>query len=255
MTQILQDIIKADPYHFADFTRDNYRHLLQLAQQSYAFRSYTNFNPQERFVLWRHDVDFSPHGARRLAKIEAEEGIVTTFFFHLHSEFYNLLEQEISDCVRYIIAMGHSIGLHFDTHYYKIQHVEELEQVLQFEKGLLEEIFKQEIRVFSFHNTTPFTMSCQQWQYAGMINTYAEYFQTQVGYCSDSNGYWRFRRLQDVLEMAEDERLQVLTHPAWWIPEPMSPRARVTRCIEGRAIRQHEWYDKLLAHLGRENVQ
>ena len=71
----------------------------------------------------------------------------------------------------------------------------------------------------------------------------------------ESNGFWRHRRLRDVLEAAEDERLHVLTHPVWWTPEPVSPRMRITRCIEGRAAKQHQWYDDLLAREGRENVR
>jgi hypothetical protein len=43
-----------------------------------------------------------------------------------------------------------------------------------------------------------------------------DYFRQEVGYCSDSNGYWRVRRLEDVLREAKDERLQVLTHAEWW---------------------------------------
>ena len=64
-----------------------------------------------------------------------------------------------------------------------------------------------------------------------------------------------FRRLRDVLEAAEDEKLQVLTHPGWWVSEPVSPRARIARCIEGRATKAALRYDRALAEMGRENVR
>jgi len=42
-----------------------------------------------------------------------------------------------------------------------------------------------------------------------------------------------------------DARLQVLTHPAWWQDEPMSPMARVNRCIDGRAEKTRRKYYQL----------
>ena len=36
-----------------------------------------------------------------------------------------------------------------------------------------------------------------------MINTYAKYFKENVEYCSDSNGYWRYKRLEDFLNLFE----------------------------------------------------
>lgn len=244
----------AERYHFANFTRANYRHLLRIAKDKYPFRTYTNFNPDERFILWRHDVDFSMHAARTLARINSEEGIVATYFLSLHSELYNLLEREITQCVRDIVSSGQEIGLHFSPDYYGITCREELDTWLRYEAGILENIFGQKIRVFSFHNPTASTMGFREWQYAGLINTCAEFFHMQVGYCSDSNGYWRVRRLADVLRDARDERLQVLTHPEWWQPAAMSPRQRVHRCIDGRADNAKRWYDQMLKDAQRENV-
>ncbi len=246
--------INAERYHFADFTRENYRDLLRIARQTYTFRTYTDFNREERFILWRHDVDCSMHAARKLAQIDADERIVATYFLSLHSELYNLLEREITECVRDILTAGQEIGLHFSADYYGITCREQLDRWLRYEAGILENIFGREIRVFSFHNPTPFAMGCREWQSAGLINTYAEFFQTQVGYCSDSNGYWRVRRLADVLREGRDERLQVLTHPEWWQHAAMSPRQRVHRCIDGRAENAKRWYDRMLREAERGNV-
>jgi hypothetical protein len=245
----------AEQYHVADFTRARYRELLRTAARSYTFRGYTDFSRDERFVLWRHDVDFSVHSARALARIEAEEGCRATYFLHPHSEYYNLLEREVTELVREIAGLGHDLGIHFDSHYHGITEESALDEALTRERALLEDVFGREVRVFSFHNTTPFTMACQQWSYAGLINTYAAYFQREVGYVSDSNGYWRFRRLADVLEEAREPRLQVLTHDAWWQEEAMPPRARVFRSVLGRARKVLGMYDAGFAPGGaRVNV-
>ena len=244
----------AERYHFADFTRENYLRLLRLARGTYTFRTFADFDRSERYVIWRHDVDFSMHAALKLAQIEADEGLRTTYFLHFHSEFYNLLERGVSDCVRAIAALGHTLGLHFDPHYYGVTTEPELERLLQREHRMAEELFEAPFPTFSFHIATPFTQACRQWSYAGMINANADYFQSEVGYCSDSNGYWRFRRLEDVLSTAADARLQVLTHPEMWQDEAMSPRQRVERCIRGRADSTLQRYDDLLRRSGRVNV-
>lgn len=255
MQQTSTGAAEAERYHYADFTRDNYRRLLRLAKERYRFRAYTEISAaDEPFVLWRHDVDMSVHSALRLARIEAEEGVSATYFMHLHSEFYNLLERSVADCVQGILSAGHRLGLHFDAAYYGDRAGREMEPLLAAERALLSDAFGAPVEVFSFHNPDAFTLSCQEWSYAGMVNTYARCFREEVGYCSDSNGYWRFRRLEDVLRAGEDARLQVLTHPEWWQDAPMPPRERIQRCIDGRALRTAEWYDGFLSRAGRQNV-
>lgn len=241
-------------YHFADFTLENFRRLVRLAKESYRFRWFTDFDPSERFILWRHDVDFSVHRAAKLAAVEADEGVKSTFFLHLHSEFYNLLEREIRQLVKELVASGHALGLHFDTHYYDVENREQLEEFLAREKRVIEDCFETEVRVFSFHIISAATERFGAMEYRGLINAYADYFRREVSYCSDSNGYWRHRRLEDVLQEATDPRLQVLTHPELWQDTVMSPKQRVHRCIAGRAEKTKRWYDDTLRMHGRENI-
>lgn len=244
----------AQRYHFADFTRANYRRLLRLAKARYSFAAYTDLDWQARFVLWRHDVDGSIHACEKMAQIESEEGVATTYFLLPHCQFYNLFERDIRNRVRNILKLGHAIGLHFETDFHDVADVTELEAALAMERRWLEDVFEVGIEVFSFHDPSTFALSCGAFRYAGMINCYAEPFRTSVGYCSDSNGYWRHRRLEDVLLGGADERLQVLTHPEWWQDEPMSPRRRLHYCIDGRAQRLKERYDVSLKRLARLNV-
>lgn len=231
----------AEKYYFSEFTQDGYRSLIRTAKERFRFSTYTDFNRDEKFVLWRHDLDYSVHKALEIAQIEKEEGIVSTYFIHLHSQFYNFFEEEIFGRLKQIKEMGHEIGIHFDTHFYNITSESELERHLAFEKKLLGDLFNTEIKVFSFHNTTPFIMQCRQWQYAGLINTYADYFQKNVTYCSDSNGTWMHRKLEDVMRDENTKSLQVLTHPEWWDKTVMSPKEKIWKCIDGRAKFEKEY--------------
>ena len=237
----------AERYHFADFTEDNYRHLLRLAREQYTFRRFNDLDRKERCVLWRHDIDFSPQRGARLAEIEAEERVQATYFVLLRSRYYNLFEKDVTDSVRRIIAHGHTLGLHFDGEYHGNPTGDQLTKLLAHERDVIRELFDHPIATFAFHNPSPENLRCQQWECAGMVNTYAAYFRDEMGYCSDSNGYWRHDRLEDILRAARHERLQVLTHPVWWTPEVTSQRERLERCLVGRASMCRQYYEQAIA--------
>jgi hypothetical protein len=243
--------------NFEEFTEEGYRKLVRLAKKSYRFIHFQDYRTEEKVVLWRHDIDLSPHRALSLAKIEAEEGVMATYLVNLHQEFYNALEREVRDIIRELLAMGHGLGLHFDPIFYDLALADDkgLTACLTLERDVMETIFQAPVKVFSLHNPdVDGSLIIDDDEIAGMINAYAPYFKRHYGYCSDSNGYWRFRPLHEVLQEAKDERLQVLTHAGWWTPTAMSPRERITRCIEGRAKKQHRAYDAALKSFGRENI-
>lgn len=246
----------AAKYRYDDFTEGHYAQLLALAKQQYEFEPYGTANPKPH-VLWRHDVDFSPHRALRLAQIEAASGVRSTYFFLLHCEFYNLLENSVRDVVREILGLGHGLGLHFDLSFYGLTcSRDECESALMFERDVLQRVFSVPVPAFSFHNPdTGNALSFTDDVLAGMVNTYGRTLRESYRYVSDSNGYWRFVRLADVLQEPPGAPLHVLTHPEWWTPTAMSPRDRVSRCIDGRARRTHSFYDDLLDRYGRLNVR
>jgi len=245
-------------HHFEDFTETGYRELLKKAKDNWSFINYPEHRKPGNVCLWRHDIDFSVHRAYRLAQIEAEEDIKSTFFIHLHSQFYNPLESEVRDLILNIIDLGHDLGLHFDPAFYipRMGAKDDFIDFMKLEKQFLSRIFQTNIKAFSFHNpdTGPW-LDINQDNVAGMTNAYGKYIKKHYTYCTDSNGYWRFQRLRDVLEARRDEKIHVLTHPAWWVPDVLSPRQRISRCIDGRAASVNQYYDHLLEKYGRENVR
>jgi hypothetical protein len=235
---------------YAQFTEDGYRELVRLAKERYSFASFRDFRDAPAgSVLWRHDLDFSVHRALALARIEAEQGVRATYFLLLHSAFYNALEGEVTARVRKILAADHELGLHFDPRFYESR---DLDAALARERALLEELFDPEVRAFSLHNPDVAGWDDGRDEVAGMVNSYGTYLREHYGYASDSNGYWRFAPLHEVLASGEHDRLQVLTHPEWWVPEPMSPRDRVARAVDGRAARQKARYEEVMKAMGRQ---
>ena len=242
-------------YKFDDFTLTNYVKILRLAQSSdYKFCNYFNYKDTDNFILWRHDIEFSPEIALKMAIIEAELGIQTNYFINIHSEFYSVFEKDTFAELKKIIELEHFVGLHFDAHFYDLKNENELCQKLSFERDLLEKMFNITITAFAFHNTTPEILKWNNYKYADMINVYSLFFREEVDYCTDSTGIWRYERLEDNIKEKHPNGLQVLTHDGMWQDEAMSPRKRVFKCIDDRADKLKEYYDYLLKKYHQKNV-
>lgn len=241
-------------YFEEDFTEENYRKLVKLAHRKYRFLKFEEY--KQDGILWRHDIDFSVHRALRLAQIEREENASATYFVYLHSAFYNVFEKPVYDKLKKIQKMG-EIGLHFDMQFYDLSDkpVYYLEEKMYAEKVMLEDLLETRIKAVSFHNPTVGKgLDTNDEIIAGMVNAYCPYIKNNFGYCSDSNGYWRFKRLEDVLRNSEQQRLHVLTHPGWWQQDMALPRERVERAVYGRAKGVMAVYDEQLEFFGRKNI-
>lgn len=249
-------MIATDDYTstYNDFTEASYRELLEIAKLQYQFSTFTH-PPSAKHVLWRHDVDFSMHRALRLAELENEAGVKATYFLYPHSMFYNLMSRSIVELVHKIAALGHDIGLHFDPTFYEGLYDTPFETNIAMEKKFIIDFIKIEPIAISFHLFGVLEKSPPKDDLlCGMINAYGTAIFNHYGYVSDSNGIWRFRRLRDVLEKAEEDKLQVLTHPELWSPIALSPRKRIQRCIDGYAAAMGLDYDTILANSGRPNI-
>ena len=241
-------------YHLNDMTRSNYEQLLIHAKKNYQFCNYKNFRKYQKFILWRHDIDVSAKHARELAEIEAKHKVKATYYVLLHSELYNLLDKHDYGDIKKIIKLGHEIGLHFETGFYDVKSEKQLVKYLAAEKKFLEEIFGVKIYTFSFHNPDKHSLKFDKPSYAGMINTYSKFFRSRVNYCSDSNGYWRHKRIKQVLCNEKHERLQVLTHPIFWQKKAGFPKNKIWNWTFEEADRKLISYDKLLKKCGRKNI-
>ena len=228
-----------EKYKFEDFTLENYKRLVEMAvDKGFTFILHRDkYVEERRDMIWRHDVEFEPDIALKMAEIEAEIGVRTTYFFQVHSGYYNLFDSHYRSVFHAIREMGHHVGLHFDSHYWGITSEGELDKYITIDRLFLEENMGVEIDTFSFHNTTPFTQSCLDYRYGGLINVYSSYFKERYNYCSDSLGYWRFDRLEDVLNDEGVRHLQVLTHDGNWSDEVLSPRKRLSKVMHGHAER------------------
>ncbi|RYE28847.1 MAG: hypothetical protein EOP23_22640 [Hyphomicrobiales bacterium] len=241
---------------FAEFTEAGFRLLLQkLKAGGYRFARYGE-NVDDLHVIWRHDVDYSMHRAAKLAAIEAEESVTAIYFVNPRCAFYNLLEPVITRLTARIQDLGHEIGLHFDAAAYGAKNwtLPELEGALARERAILELILDKPIRSVSWHNPDMSNLLAFDADLiGGLVSAYGATLRRDYVYGSDSNGYWRFQPMAEVIA-AGHPRLHLLTHPEWWTPEAMPPSERIDRALTGRAQAGRRGYDTLLAKAGRLNV-
>lgn len=252
-----KEMTNREKYNFDYFTINHYDALVRMAvDNGFTFLTYADelLQPERKEILWRHDVEFSPDIALKMAKIENKYGVKATYFFQIHSEFYNVLEPYFTKILKEIVSLGHEIGLHFDAHYYNIQTQASLDKYIGLDRNYFEQVFDVKLRAFSFHNTNPFILSCEELKYGDLFNVYSEYFKKNFNYCADSTGFWRYEVLDEVLRDPSVHYLQVLTHDAMWSDEVLAPRQRVRKSIQDNAERVKNQYDQVLVEFGAKNI-
>lgn len=67
------------------------------------------FVPDANYVVLRHDVDLKPQNSLETAQIEAELGIVASYYFRAVPESWD------ETIIRKIASLGHEIGYHYES--------------------------------------------------------------------------------------------------------------------------------------------
>ena len=97
-----------------DFTLEAYRLYLQAIKASYSnILTFAEFfslpEPPDSFVIIRHDVDRKPKNALKMAMLENEMGVRSTYYFRTKAHVFN------SGIIRAIAKYGHEIGYHYES--------------------------------------------------------------------------------------------------------------------------------------------
>ncbi len=179
--------------------------------QGYTCADYVAVTPGERHLIVRHDVDFCLKRAAKLAKLEADLGLIATYFVLLSSNFYNIFSPDSQQSLREILACGHSIGLHFDPVVHK-----DLEKGMAKEKQALESTISREVAIVSFHRPHKDWLNSTS-RICGIPHTYEPRYFSEIAYVSDSRGGWHHGHPLDQHAVKNGRALQLLTHPIWWM--------------------------------------
>lgn len=222
------------------FTYQGYRDLLTLLRgQGYAFRNYHNYKDASKCVILRHDVDASLSQAVKLAKLEAAEGISSTWFVLLRTNFYNVASKDSLEKLHRIQSLGHEIGLHFDeAAYAQTLGTDEVIQSIIVECGLLSALLGTEVSSVSMHRPSQTTLEAD-YHIPGIINSYGKTFFRDFKYLSDSRRRWR-EPVEEIIRSGQYDRLHILTH-AFCYYEKEKNFSQVVREFVCSANRERYW--------------
>ena len=198
------------------FTYEAYRGLLALLrEQGYAIRDYHNYVDASRCAILRHDIDTSLDQAVKLAELETKEGVRSTWFVLLRTDFYNAASKTGQEALRYIQSLGHEIGLHFDEASYvpALGSDEVIENIIK-ECGLLSALLETRVSTVSMHRPSAAALEAD-YVIPDVVNSYGKTFFHEFKYLSDSRRRWR-EPVEEIIRSGKYDRLHILLHAFWY---------------------------------------
>lgn len=196
-----------------DFTYDAYIKLLKLLKQRYRIVSFFEVSKEEdSFLILRHDVDASLEAALKMARMENNLGIRSTYFVLFSHKLYNLSEKDDLVTLKEISKLGHEIGLHYDVEVYE-SYCRDLKETLKNEIELLQDLLNRKVFSIACHNITTINGEDPFKNIAGYINAYDP--ELCENYVSDSCRAWYLEDLSRLLDF-DYKRVQLLIHPFLW---------------------------------------
>lgn len=223
------------------FTYAGYIQLLNLLKENdYEIADYYNWKEYDKCVILRHDVDNDMAQALSMAQIEYEQGMKSTYFVLLTSNFYNLYSNRNRGILREIKDMGHTIGLHFDEMAYPEDagNAEKIVQNIRKELNILSEIMQNDVTVFSYHRPTKAILDANI-KMKDAVNSYGNIFFRQFKYLSDSRMHWR-APVMDIVQEGLYSRLHILTHPFWYQNEDRNMKSVLYNFVKRASVERYE---------------
>lgn len=212
------------------FAFDWYESFLRTVDEAgYQFGRYGGGGVEPGTTLLRHDVDLSPFRARKMAELETELGIHSTYFFMVASPMYNVFNATTRETIADIADMGHDVGLHFSTHQYwaadAIPDDDTVAKRVLADRDALSAV-ADPIETVSFHIPPDPVL---RRSFERFPSTYEPRFFTDIGYIADSDQRWR----SDPPRVEQfDERVQLLVHPGLWGEDDDAFEARVRQGVD-----------------------
>lgn len=210
------------------FTYEAYRQMLfDMQSAGYKFLGYGEA-ADPPFCYLRHDVDVDIEFCLKLAAIEADLGIRSTFCFMLRSVAYNLLAPSNESKICSVLSLGHAPGLHFDSSLYGPDVMEEdgaMRAAIMAEINLLKKVVGKDIELVSFHkpNSIPNLLLGNPELTYPYPHAYARKFMREASYFADSGGSFRYGHPLDSKAFREKRPITLNCHPLWWSKDGRSP--------------------------------
>lgn len=199
------------------FSYDEYIAILEKYRET--IKSPSDIFSNDFFTLIRHDVEFSVVRAYKMALVEANLNISSTYFFQAISNAYNITSQENKRMIKDIREMGHNVGLHLYISHIKNNDWDNAIKELNSQKEILEKVTEEKATSFAFHRPPKWVLENRNDIIEGLINVYGETFfefspdPSKIKYLADSMHRWNFGH---PLDEHKFKKFQINTHPDEW---------------------------------------
>ena len=207
----------------------------KFISKSYNFINFNQLDVNDnRQIILRHDVDISIDLALKMAYIENDLNISSTYFFLLTNESYNLLSDKNIAKVRRIKELGHEISLHFDLSIYS-----DPKSGFIFEMEIFNKVFDEKIYITSIHRPNENFLNKPD-KYFTIPNTYEKKLTENAKYFADSGGNFRFGNPIDSEEFNSGENVQIGIHPIWWIESEKNVSKTIEKVLKNKSIKYRD---------------
>jgi hypothetical protein len=225
-----------------DFTIEKFQELCKCISSSdyhlYRVRDYLISNTlPERFIIIRHDVDNHPRLALRMAEIERNFDIISTYYFRMENKVFN------PTIIRTIADMGHEIGYHYEVLDKAKGDIEKAIKIFEEELNLLRTACDVDTICMHGNPRTPWRNQ-EIWKYYDFRTydiigeAYLSIVSNNILYLSDTGRNWSKKyKVKDIVPIQNDQGINVeinstndviqliknhkanhiylLTHPRW----------------------------------------
>lgn len=185
-----------------------------------------------RYVILRHDIDFSVTKAEEIAALDHQAGVQSTFFVLLTTPYYNPLDEENLQTLKRIIRMGHETGLHYDCSGFDALTFDEQYRRIQSLAACLESHLDIQVKVIAQHKPAAATIHPE---FPGYVDPYSQAFFKDIAYISDSRMVFRVKDVYAFFR--ENPRCQAVLHPIWWHARPKT-RAQIFEELKTQLAQQ-----------------
>ena len=240
------------------FSYADYKEIISISKESGRACNFRQAQEKDKFIIMRHDVEFSVDRAFALSKLELSMDFTSTYFFQWTNNSYNILSKKNMDMIKYMHERGHVIGLHFALN--GLTDMELVRKKILQEIHVLSEMLGFEITEFSIHRPSADVLR-ENIVFPGIINAYQDEFFTfsenvtdstplHVKYISDAKHRWNYGT-PDADTLFNNERVQILTHPYSWTKKGYDNLENFRTLIQERNEELMDTIDNECKHFAR----
>lgn len=202
-----------------------YKRILRDIKETGVYCDYKDVLDQgrEKWLILRHDIEFSIDRAYELSKVESEEGICSSWFVQITNNAYNAFSEKNIELLRDMHYRGHHIGLHYHRSNSMNGNLEDLKEDIVYQAEVLSKMLNLPIDRFSFHRPLREHLAADL-EIPGLINAYGHNFfiltddtdkPLEIKYIADSNHQWKYG-LATKEYFSQYDKIQLLVHPLSW---------------------------------------